>query len=228
MHRAKGRKRERERKRRGRTARHVVIAASRKRNIGCGKNGSNESTANFLRRSDSPSKCLPLRIVSNRTMLLFGFVWTFRESIHVRIFDTDRLFIPLSREDSKKRKNDRVSRLTNERNEISQRILRELCANKEIRGNASSYSFLRARSAAAPPRSTDLSPTKTKRSEEKRKMEREEAGNGGGDGGAVATWSERARASWSARGKAAVGQSRSVHVLGGVGERSAGPRSHHE
>lgn len=59
-------------------------------------------------------------------------------------------------------------------------------------------------------------------------MEREEAGNSGGDGGAVATWSERARASWSARGKAAVGQSRSVHVLGGVGERSAGPRSHHE
>lgn len=37
-------------------------------------------------------------------MLLFGFVWTFRESIYVRIFDTDRLFIPLSREDRKKGK----------------------------------------------------------------------------------------------------------------------------
>lgn len=119
MHRAKGRKRERERKRRGGTARHVVIAASRKRNIGCGKNGSNESTANFLRRSDSPSKCLPLRIVSNRTMLLFGFVWTFRESIYVRIFDTDRLFIPLSREEiGKKEKRSSLS--------INQRTKRNL------------------------------------------------------------------------------------------------------
>lgn len=72
------------------------------------------------------------------------------------------------------------------------------------------YSFLRTRNAAAsPPRSTDLSPAKTKRNEEKRRereKEREETGND--DGGAVVTWSERARASWPARGKAAVARPR--------------------
>lgn len=52
-------------------------------------------------------------------MLLFGFVWTFRESIYVRIFDTDRLFIPLSREEiGKKEKRSNLS--------INQRTKRNL------------------------------------------------------------------------------------------------------
>lgn len=99
---------ERGEKERGGTARHVVIAAPRKRNIGCGKNGSNESTANFLRRSDSPSKYVPLRIERDAFIRICLDVSREREIERICcIFYTirvDRLFIPLSREDRKKGK----------------------------------------------------------------------------------------------------------------------------